>query len=598
MTNPPIVDLDGRRLYYTFIAGAKKILENQVELNRINVFPVNDGDTGTNLASTIRSVLDHIRPHRSYKITADKIAEAALIGARGNSGIIFAQFLYGMSVETGDLTSITLGEFAQIIRRSVKYVFEAIAVPVEGTMLTVIRDWADYIDENHGKMRDFGSLMIGSYEVLKKSLIDTKTKLAVLARANVVDAGAKGFVLFVEGIIEFIRANNIKTLLRSHAETIEIPEREEIIPERVTLRYCTEAIFKDSSLGRASLRELLAQFGESIVVAGSEKISHFHLHTNNPADLFFRLQPYGTLMHQKADDMVRQSEGAYRRRWPIALVTDSTCDLSQELIDRYQIHMLPLNINFGDNHYLDKITIQPEQFYALLGTHPSYPTTSQVNERSFVNLYSHLASYYDSVIALHISGNLSGTFNSSQKAALKITREFGKRITVINSNNISGALGLLTLRVAQSIESGMSHERIEELARKWIRDTKLLVSVRNLESLVRGGRVSHVKGFVAKTLGINPIVSVDDDGRAIVFGKAYGYHSTMRKVMRHIRTIGEGRLVWNYVVLHAHNESAARWYTEEMKHLTGKMPVSVVDISPVIGANSGIGASAVALMFE
>ena len=104
----PLARIDGRNLYYTFIAGAKKVIEHQIELNKINVFPVNDGDTGTNLASTIRSVIESLHPHRSYKITADRIAEATLLNARGNSGIIFAQFFYGLSIETGDLKSITL----------------------------------------------------------------------------------------------------------------------------------------------------------------------------------------------------------------------------------------------------------------------------------------------------------------------------------------------------------------------------------------------------------------------------------------------------------------------------------------------------------
>ena len=115
--------------------------------------------------------------------------------------------------------------------------------------------------------------------------------------------------------------------------------------------------------------------------------------------------------------MVRQSEVVYNRKWKIALVTDSTCDLSPELIDNYQINMLPININFGENHYLDKVTIQPEQFYKLLDENHDYPKSAQVNEKTFTNLYSHLASHYDSVIAIHLSDKLSGTFNSSQKAA-------------------------------------------------------------------------------------------------------------------------------------------------------------------------------------
>ena len=102
-TNPSaqVLQIDGRRLYYSFLAGTKKVLDNQAELNRINVFPVNDGDTGSNMAATVRSVFDMVHPHKSYKITIDRIAETAMTNARGNSGIIFAQLLYGISNETG-----------------------------------------------------------------------------------------------------------------------------------------------------------------------------------------------------------------------------------------------------------------------------------------------------------------------------------------------------------------------------------------------------------------------------------------------------------------------------------------------------------------
>jgi dihydroxyacetone kinase-like predicted kinase len=229
----PLVEMDGRRLYYTFIAGARKVIEHQVELNKINVFPVNDGDTGTNLASTIRAVIDSLHPHKSYKITADRIAETSLVNARGNSGIIFAQFLYGMSMETGNYKTVNIAQFAESIKNSIRYIYEAIANPVEGTMLTVIRDWADYIYDNRHRITDFNELFLGSVNILNKSLIETKTKLAVLAKANVVDAGARGFVLFIEGIIEFITRRNIKELLQAKAETALFEKMEEAIPQNV-----------------------------------------------------------------------------------------------------------------------------------------------------------------------------------------------------------------------------------------------------------------------------------------------------------------------------------------------------------------------------
>ena len=116
--------------------------------------------------------------------------------------------------------------------------------------------------------------------------------------------------------------------------------------------------------------------------------------------------------------------------------------------------------------------------------------------------------------------------------------------------------------------------------------------------MVRGGRVSHFKGIVAKMLNVNPIVSMDKDGASYIFGKTYSQQANMEKVMHHLSSICKGREIWNYIVLHAHNTNAAEWYTNKMIAFTGKEPVSVVNISPVIGANAGIGTAAIAIMFK
>jgi DegV family protein with EDD domain len=598
VTLVPLNEMDGRRLYYTFIAGARKVIEHQVELNKINVFPVNDGDTGTNLASTIRAVIDSLHPHRSYKITADRIAETTLVNARGNSGIIFAQFLYGMSSETGNFKTITVSQFAESIKNSVKYIYEAVANPVEGTMLTVIKDWANYIYDNRFRFSDFNEIFLSSLTILNKSLIETKSKLTVLTKANVVDAGAKGFVFFVEGITEFITHRNLKELIQVKAETSLFEKLEETIPEKVEFRYCTEALVKNSTIDNKALTCTLQKYGNSIVVAGSDRMRRLHVHTNTPADLFEELRNTGTLAFQKADDMIRQSDVVYNRKWKIALVTDSTCDLAQELLDEYQVNMLPININFGENHYLDKVTIHPEQFYTLLEENKHFPKSAQVNEKAFTNLYSHLASHYDSVIAIHLSDNLSGTFGSSRKAALAISREFNKPITVINSRNLSGALGLILLRAARAIEQGYTHDQVVEMAENWTKNVKIFVSVRDIKYLIRGGRLSATKGLIARLLNINPIVSIDDSGKAFVFDKAFNQKANMEKVMGYVSRLIREKPIWNYIVLHAHNSDAAKWYTDRMMEITEKKPVSVVNISPVIGANTGIGAAAVALLFD
>ena len=144
----------------------------------------------------------------------------------------------------------------------------------------------------------------------------------------------------------------------------------------------------------------------------------------------------------------------------------------------------------------------------------------------------------------------------------------------------------------------MPFDQIIKKADKWVSQTHIFVSVKTLKYMVKGGRVSPLKGFIAKVLNINPIVSMDKDGKSIIFGKAYTQKSNMKKVMSHIKTLSLDKEIWNYIVLHANNPKAADYYVHEMKSYTNKEPVSIVNISPVIGANAGLGAASVAFMYN
>jgi DegV family protein with EDD domain len=323
-----------------------------------------------------------------------------------------------------------------------------------------------------------------------------------------------------------------------------------------------------------------------------------HVHTNYPAELFHQLKDAGTITFQKVDDMVRQQEVVVNRKWNIALVTDSTCDLPKELIDYYQVHVVPINLNFGDNHYLDKVTIQPDQFYDLLETHAEFPKTSQINEQAFTNLYSHLASHYDAIIAIHLTGQFSGTYANSVKAGERISKEFNKKVKVIDSKNLSGALGLLVLKTAQNIEAGISMETIIKSLEQDIIQSKIFVSVRDLKSMIRGGRVSKPKGIIASALGLNPVISMDENGKSLLFGKTFSQEASLNKIYRHIQKISAGKTMWNYMILHAHNPEGAQQVEAKMSAMTGLKPVSTVDISPVIGMHAGNGAIAISLLFN
>ena len=236
------------------------------------------------------------------------------MGARGNSGVIFAQFLHGLSRETLNKPVITLPEFADSVTRSIPYIYEAVANPVEGTMLTVIKEWSDFLNAKKEAIHDFKNVIIDSVAVLEKSLAETTSKLKALNKSGFVDAGAKGFVLFIQGIIDFIKNRNIRNLVTEADEGLSLVHTEEISSEEITHRFCTEAIIKNVSISFSELRKILGQKGNSVVVAGSESMCRIHVHTNYPAELFHQLKDAGTITFQKVDDMVRQQEAAVNRK--------------------------------------------------------------------------------------------------------------------------------------------------------------------------------------------------------------------------------------------------------------------------------------------
>jgi DegV family protein with EDD domain len=592
-----ISEISGKQLYYSFLSGAQRIFENQKLLNRINVFPVNDADTGTNLASTMRSIMDAIIPTDNPKETAVALADAALTGARGNSGIIFAQFLYGFSNEIKTSQALDIKSFAESMRNAVNYAYEAISNPIEGTILTVIKDWAEYLYALKDIIDDFIKLLVEAFQRAQESLAETTAKLPILARSHVVDAGAKGFVVFLEGILDFFTKGEEKPAVITD-QILEKEEDEIVTHDEITFRYCTEAIITSQNLDKTKIKNAIKVCGDSLVVAGSVQKMRIHIHTDFPAELFSYLRRFGDITYQKVDDMVMQHEIISNRRSNIAIVTDSCCDLPKEVLDRLQIHMVPLSIHFGSTFYLDRFTLQPEQFYSLLEKTEHNPTSAQPSIREFQNKYEFLCSHYSSVIALNMSKGLSGTYNSSLQAGKDISERTGKRIDVLDSGTVSGAQGLILLRLAEAIDKGLSHEMIVSEIKEWIRKTELRVTVTTLKYIIRTGRVSAFNSFIARMLDLKPVIAMNEEGTTMMTSKSFTERGSMNKVIRNIEKIAQKNKIWGYAITHAKNVKTADWFATEMERITGQKPAFIATASPVLSANVGPGVVSLSFMLE
>lgn len=587
--------LNGSRLFHAFVAGGDAVIRDQSYLNRINVFPVPDADTGTNLASTMRAIAQGARVHRSIKETLRSMANAALSGAQGNSGIIFAQFLHGMSKEVEGEYKLTTKSFAESVRRAVQHAHRAIVHPVEGTMITVIRDWAESVYERRHQTTDFAELMSESLAVARRSLSETPQKLEVLAKAGVVDAGAKGFVDFLEGILQFIKKGRLSRV--SVDDVVWSPEETKTPAREKSLhnRYCSEALLTGSALDPERIRGLVSRYGDSAVVAGAEERVRIHVHTNDPAGLFFELKDLGTIAQIKVDDMRKQYEAAWAPKSKTAIVIDSTCDLPPSWIDERQIHLIPCLVTYGDQVFLDKVTITPDQFYGLLEEGRLPLKTSQPSIKSVQNTLAYLAGHYNSLIVITISNKLSGVYRMCRTAAEALS---GKNIAVIDSRNISAGIGLLVARASEMALAGRPAEEIVRAVESWISKAKIYVDILTLKYMVRSGRVSRAKGWIARLLNIKPLISLNEDGKVEAAGKSFNRAGNMTKIIRQIETAAHDHPIWGYAVVHVRDPKRASEYAGKLTSTLGRPPAYIMDVAPTIGVHNGIGAIGVAVLYE
>lgn len=426
--------LDGIRFRVAFIAGAQEIIRDKAFLNRINVFPVPDADTGTNLASTVQAVAADLPEDHNLGKVLKAASDSALMNSRGNSGIIFAQFIFGLSAALGASKAITVKQFSKAVKDSVNHAYSSLTHPVEGTILTVMRVWSDKISDLCADADDFEQVLTLSHQTAVRALENTPEQLDVLKKAGVVDSGAKGFVDLLTGIKNFMTEGDLREV-----PEFDQPESESEIhhfngEEIIHYRFCTEALLSDSKLDFVKIKRKAETFGDYVVVAGSPKKLRLHVHTNRPDELFDWLRNLGNLNSLKAEDMQRQFEVSHKRKFPVALVTDSACDLPSEILEKYQINVIPFTLNFGENSYLDKVTITPEKFYQLLETESVHPTTAQPAPALVNNMLEFLMTHYKSVICVHISSGLSGVYNLAVQAA----REFDEnKVLVIDSSQLS-----------------------------------------------------------------------------------------------------------------------------------------------------------------
>ena len=598
--------IDGARLRRALTAACQWAREQRSELNRINVFPVPDGDTGTNLALTVQAITDHLKDSkdRSVGVVASEAARAAILGARGNCGMMLSQFLLGFARNLEGRDRINARDFGTALGAGVENLYGSLEDPVEGTIVTVMRDTADAVSQT--ETRDIATLIEFMLESARCSLDRTPDLLPVLKSAGVVDAGGKGFVSLLEGVSLFLRGEPLSQNPRAESSVgtpvlgaVEYPDKVE------QYRFCTEALVRGDKLPTQDrVRDHLREHGDSVIVIRSEDVLKVHIHTDVPEDIFSYLGALGTLVTHKAEDMRAQHEVAGRAagthlslvRRPVGVLTDSGCDLSEEIIRAHGIEVVPLMLIDGERSYRDGVDVTSEEFHEMMVSQDTLPTTSQPSPGTFLEGYQRAAQDAEQIIAVVLSSNLSGTFASAEAAVAEAP---DLPVHLADSLGTSLLQGLLVLKAAELAELAMPPaEIVSELTR--IRSQSgMLFTVDTFDRILASGRVGKGKAFLGTLLNLKPILCLDRQGTVLPRGKAIGRKRVIRALLDAMQEdMGSVPQTVRFGIVHVGIPEIIPEVSGMLVEHYGEVEILAAPATPVISTHLGIGAWGLAYMVE
>ncbi len=574
-------------------AGALAVVREQESLNRINVFPVRDADTGANLAATLKAAASRLGSAAPDAVgaAARAAADGALDGARGNSGAIFAQFLHGLAGSLERLQRVDGPQFADAALRGTESAYSALQDPREGTILSVLKAWSHELGRRAHE-EDFTDLMHSGLVAAREALAATPRQLEVLARSRVVDAGGQGFVYFLEGFMDSLRGGHEAAWVPTEASPHGLPPfSADHVEIDDTYRFCTEALLTPrdgATLSRDAVMARVLGLGDSLVVAGGETRLRVHIHTNEPQHFLASVAELGAIERSKIDDMVLQQLAG--RESALAIVTDSTTDLPEETAFALGVVAVPLTLSLGDEEYLDGVDITLDGFIQRIVAGTGVPRSSQPAVADFVGTYRRLLEYREGVVSVHIAGAMSGTVQSARAAMREVDPQ---RVRVIDSCGVSVGAGLLVEAIGEAIAAGESLDEVEAVAERVKRDIRIFGTVASLDFAVRGGRVSP---RLARTLGrlkLAPIIVFDETGKAGKGGAALGFDRALNAIVKRTVRYAAGAPA-RAMVVHSGDEAGAEFVAARLrKYLGGDVPV--VRAGAVLTTHVGLGSVSIAV---
>lgn len=443
---------------------SERIERDKEQINKINVFPVPDQDTGTNLSATLKGIKNNIENKNFESIAelSDCVLDGALTAAQGNTGIIYTGFLAGFFPCIAEEKELDVKKLGIAFEKGYERAKDSIQDPKEGTMLDVIKAFALAIKKNSKEEKDIVKNFYFGLEKANEALLDTPNKMEVLKKAGVVDAGGLGFLMILETYLDTLKEQEDPFVAKKEQknEVIKLKRFIQILSNR----YEVVALLDDGYYDEKQVREKLNHLGNCLDVIKIGNRTKIHIHTDMPYEVRDIIKKMGNIENLRIEDMTKEVTGQESvENVSIGIVTDERAGLSSKIIGHYDIEVIPLRIIWEEGENVAGENICQRIKEAKEKGISSSPKIEPVSPEFFMESYKKQLEKFNDVLCVTSSSALSNNYESAIKGRELLNSEEKKHIFIVDSKNISAGQSIIIL---EAIEMIAEQRKIDEIIRK------------------------------------------------------------------------------------------------------------------------------------
>ena len=475
------------------IAGVERIAAWSDVLDDINVFPVADGDTGRNLITSLT-------PLRYLQEDLEGTMHKLLLSARGNSGNIAAQFFSGL------LTADSYADLSRAVKLGRDQARQAVSTPMPGTMLTVLDTLVDFLEKNDFENRaEYVDKII---DLLEESVKSTPELLPILKQAGVVDSGALGMYIFMEGFFKSLAGehNEFRPISAIFKGLLEISPSYQVEMEE---GFCVDTVIRFDENPEKQVSRL-SEYGESVVIIPHKDYFKVHLHTSDSREAKAQMESLGNVVHWTDDNIGSQIKDFTRlhRRGAIHIMTDAAGSVTREDSRELGLTLLDSYI-ITEEKSLPETLFSPEELYQTM-RQGARVSTSQASVFERHQYYQRVLTQYPKVLYLCVGSVFTGNYDAA--VDWKTQNDPDDRLTVIDTGAASGRLGAIVIATARYSAQTDDPQAVINFAQRAVEKCEEYVFLDRLKYLAAGGRLAKSSAFFGDVFHVKPIISPTAEG--------------------------------------------------------------------------------------